>query len=546
MYKNYVITSETICHVLRIIWDAIQGKCKRDIREPKKRHWLLYAYPKHKFQHIQNIKLLLGLLVLYIPFPLFWTLYDQQGSRWIFQATRLDGVVGSYRIRPEQMIALNPLFILTLIPIYKLIIYPILEKLSLGTPLRQITIGGILTGLAFIAAFVLELNIQKYESPCQNIGNNEAHFRFYNVMPCELVINFTSDNPKFNETIVKLDPLDVFEILNVKNFDEKLYYWINFKIISTIKKCRNVTGNTQFYRGFSVGLVYYQRGSINKKSQDNDWFIEDTSCDISGNAKVKFLRTMNRLQKLELKTDKVSFEIPESYEIEEYSIPVGKYKIVINDNVTVHCDECETVNFKSGEVTNVMIIQTEDDGYQCKTFQLTGPNKIHMLWQIPQYILITLGEVMFSVTALEFSFKQVPASMKSILTVIWLCSAGIGNLITVVFVKLNIFQHQVRFLQFNFFQFNLNLFHFTGVGISHVRRLISVPSAKITELLVSSSIPTTPRTVLGSNLLIWIDMLLFAFLAYNYTNNPLIDIQPRSPKSPEKLPKSASDNDDVE
>uniref|UniRef100_A0A336MA71 CSON014225 protein n=1 Tax=Culicoides sonorensis TaxID=179676 RepID=A0A336MA71_CULSO len=169
----------------------------------------------------------------------------------------------------------------------------------------------------------------------------------------------------------------------------------------------------------------------------------------------------------------------------------------ISSTVSIQCDECETINFKSGEVTNVMIIQTEDDGYQCKTFQLTGPNKIHMLWQIPQYILITLGEVMFSVTALEFSFKQVPASMKSILTVIWLCSAGIGNLITVVFVKLNIFQHQAwEYLMFA--------------------------------------------------VLIWIDMLLFAFLAYNYTNNPLIDIQPRSPKSPEKLPKSASDNDDVE
>lgn len=35
------------------------------------------------------------------------------------------------------------------------------------------------------------------------------------------------------------------------------------------------------------------------------------------------------------------------------------------------------------------------------------PNTIHMAWQIPQYFLITVGEVVFSVTGLEFSYSQV-------------------------------------------------------------------------------------------------------------------------------------------
>jgi solute carrier family 15 oligopeptide transporter 1 len=38
---------------------------------------------------------------------------------------------------------------------------------------------------------------------------------------------------------------------------------------------------------------------------------------------------------------------------------------------------------------------------------VTQPNSIHMLWLIPQYFVMTMGEVMFSITGLEFSFTQV-------------------------------------------------------------------------------------------------------------------------------------------
>ncbi len=34
-------------------------------------------------------------------------------------------------------------------------------------------------------------------------------------------------------------------------------------------------------------------------------------------------------------------------------------------------------------------------------------NNVHIAWQIPQYALITAGEVLFSVTGLEFSYSQV-------------------------------------------------------------------------------------------------------------------------------------------
>lgn len=40
-----------------------------------------------------------------------------------------------------------------------------------------------------------------------------------------------------------------------------------------------------------------------------------------------------------------------------------------------------------------------------------SPNSVNMAWQIPQYFLITAGEVVFSVTGLEFSYSQVERAL---------------------------------------------------------------------------------------------------------------------------------------
>lgn len=44
---------------------------------------------------IRDIKYVFNVLVLFIPLPLFWALFDQQGSRWTLQAIRMDGYVVS-------------------------------------------------------------------------------------------------------------------------------------------------------------------------------------------------------------------------------------------------------------------------------------------------------------------------------------------------------------------------------------------------------------------------------------------------------------------
>ncbi|MDM4771564.1 MFS transporter [Solimonas sp. SE-A11] len=53
-----------------------------------------------------------------------------------------------------------------------------------------------------------------------------------------------------------------------------------------------------------------------------------------------------------------------------------------------------------------------------------------MWWQILAYAILTSGEVLVSVTALEYSYKQAPLRIKSFIMALYLLSLSVGNLLT--------------------------------------------------------------------------------------------------------------------
>lgn len=66
-------------------------------------HWLDRAEPEYGAKLVSDVKAVLKVLVIYIPLPIFWALYDQQGSGWTFQAVRMNGNIGFYTILPDQV-----------------------------------------------------------------------------------------------------------------------------------------------------------------------------------------------------------------------------------------------------------------------------------------------------------------------------------------------------------------------------------------------------------------------------------------------------------
>jgi dipeptide/tripeptide permease len=61
---------------------------------------------KHNTTVVEDVKALFWVLILLLPMPLFACLFDQQSSKWVFQACNLDGHVPwlfNVVIQPDQM-----------------------------------------------------------------------------------------------------------------------------------------------------------------------------------------------------------------------------------------------------------------------------------------------------------------------------------------------------------------------------------------------------------------------------------------------------------
>lgn len=138
---------------------AIYNKVKN--KGEKRDHWLDHADDTYEPKLIDDIKATLRVLKLFIPLPVFWALYDQQGSRWTLQATRMDGQIGSFLMQPDQMQVVNPLLILAFIPLFEACIYPLFAKIRfIDTPLKKLTVGALLASLAFVVSGIVELELE--------------------------------------------------------------------------------------------------------------------------------------------------------------------------------------------------------------------------------------------------------------------------------------------------------------------------------------------------------------------------------------------------
>mmetsp|Transcript_34953 Transcript_34953/g.84569 ORF Transcript_34953/g.84569 Transcript_34953/m.84569 type:complete len:595 (+) Transcript_34953:151-1935(+) len=114
-------------------------------------------------QQLQDANRTLQILPVLSMLPIFWMLYDQQGSVWTLQASRMKLTFG---IEPEQMNVINPVEILLFIPLFDKCIYPSIERL-VGHPfphLSRMAWGMLFCALAFFVSGVLESIIQDQEA----------------------------------------------------------------------------------------------------------------------------------------------------------------------------------------------------------------------------------------------------------------------------------------------------------------------------------------------------------------------------------------------
>jgi POT family proton-dependent oligopeptide transporter len=79
---------------------------------------------------------------------------------------------------------------------------------------------------------------------------------------------------------------------------------------------------------------------------------------------------------------------------------------------------------------------------------IDGGGRPHALWQVVPYLFLTAGEVMISVTGLEFAFTQAPRTMKSTIMSFWMLTTAGGNFIAAVVSQWNRFHGAAYFAFF--------------------------------------------------------------------------------------------------
>ncbi len=58
-----------------------------------------------------------------------------------------------------------------------------------------------------------------------------------------------------------------------------------------------------------------------------------------------------------------------------------------------------------------------------------GAGHVPIEWQLVPYVFLTLGEVLVTVTGLEFAYTQAPKRMKSTIMGFWLLTVAAGNVL---------------------------------------------------------------------------------------------------------------------
>ncbi|KAK3569235.1 hypothetical protein QTP86_026520 [Hemibagrus guttatus] len=382
MYVKAAPKGNIMLQVSKCIGFAIKNRFKYSgSKYPQKEHWLDWAEERYDKLLIAQIKMVLKVMFLYIPLPMFWTLFDQKGSRWTLQATTMDGTFvsclikyskssGTLVLQPDQMQTVNPIFILTLVPIMDRIVYPLIKKCGFNfTPLKRMTVGMFLAAMAFVSAALVQLEIDASDD-YMTFGNPDIKVSL-------------DTNPVISENFTL--SLGLRQTLIIPSVPNAMY-------LTNDLTAKPEQGNNavRFVNGMNRDLNVSNVGLIKPSDVSNNTLFSQGS------------RTFN---------------ISDGAQSCQFSTQFGfggAYTFLIPSTLT-WTENCV------GSIVRVEDIQ---------------PNTVHMALQIPQYFLITAGEVVFSVTGLEFSYSQAPSNMKAVLQAGWLLTVAVGNIIVLIVAEL--------------------------------------------------------------------------------------------------------------
>ncbi|KAL8569511.1 hypothetical protein ACOMHN_002058 [Nucella lapillus] len=340
-------------------------------------------------EFVKDVKMLTRLIWLFLPLPLFWALFNQQSF------------LGS--MKPEQMQAMNPLLIILLIPVFERVIYPCMKSCSIPhKPLQRMVMGMLFCALAFVFAGLLQMKIEdNLERP---VPDYMSGYTIFNTIDCKIQ--------------VRGEPLPFFQG-TVPPFGQ--------------------TSHKEVLAGKKMLTLYCPTTGLQTSAEAN--LESGKAFRLVVTALPGVLRLLVLEEKREKSTNGTAFV---SYQLSFPASATQREPVTSNDWTEVG----KPFEVGSGGIYTLALIDPSSSfdfaDVVVEMYVDVKENSLSMILMIPQYIAMTIGEILFSISGLAFAYTQSPESMKSIIQALWLLTTSVGDLIVVLVAETRMVSDQAN------------------------------------------------------------------------------------------------------
>ncbi|VVC98456.1 unnamed protein product [Leptidea sinapis] len=404
-------------------WFALRKRMQHDNSSDgaPREHWLDYAIEKYGEKLVADMKVVCSILYLYLPVPIFWSLFDQQGSRWTFQASRLRSELFGVTLMPDQLQVMNPAMVLLMIPICPGGAWPLLPELP---PLQKMFSGGILAALAFFSAGILQIGIER--STLQVPGHHQTGLVLLNSLACPIEVGVRGEG---------VAPVEELGTALMSPLEHGLYT-ITIKCPTAcagrVMKRHIVTSQLRTVAGMFMPVVIGQ----NSDDKLSLYYMDPNPLmkSLTGKPKLKVVYIgdtgPNKNVTITVETDRRLSDI--YYVSNEPINHIGEsaYMCLQPGKFRWHANSASGLVAGSGEgylrPGGVYVLSLRERLGRLDAAVLHAPNppnELHLAWIVPQYLLISA-----------------PKSMKTITIAAWYVSVAVGNLIVIIITQAQVFE----------------------------------------------------------------------------------------------------------
>ena len=339
---------------------------------------------------LEGLQAITRLIPLFLFVAVFWALYDQTASAWVEQADSMNRNWLGIEWLSSQIQAINPILVLVLIPVCTYGLYPAINSLFPLTALRKVAIGFVLTVLAFATSAWIESQI----TGGKLIRNAELESKKDVSSGSQGESEILSSSQQ-REIIVRLREHRSWKIKSIG--------WS----LGESKLSKPVASEKPVRLSVRVETGPTPTGPWAEQAKDDF------------ESKIK---------------EQHVIELPNLVSTAYVRLTIGK----------VHASgETETddqINWNEPLIAvNAAESSPPADAHKYATqvwpdVAATG-HKPSIFWQFVSYLILTLAEVLVSITFLEFSYTQAPNKLKSLIMSLFLLSVSLGNALTAIVNK---------------------------------------------------------------------------------------------------------------